>query len=105
LNALKRYDAALRDFDAALRPDPDYGSAYHRRGNTYAHLGEPAEAYHDLTCAIALAPNDVPALYDRVGLLADETRLEEALQDYDRVLRMTPHDEQTMSIARRYSCR
>ena len=51
--ALKRYDAALQDFDELVRIQPDYIHAYFNRGLVYREMNRNEEAIRDFDAALA----------------------------------------------------
>ena len=55
--ARKNYDAALTDYDEAVRLDPRFGDAYLRRGQTWIAKRDPDRALADFALALK---NDVP---------------------------------------------
>jgi tetratricopeptide (TPR) repeat protein len=72
------YDRAIRDFDSAIRFDPNYPEAYNGRALAYAGKGENDRALRDFGQAIALDPNYAIALYNRGILLRSLGRDKEA---------------------------
>ena len=56
---------ALKDFDEAVRLDPQDAQAYNNRGAVYAELGDYPQAIADFSSAIALQPSFVPAYLNR----------------------------------------
>jgi tetratricopeptide (TPR) repeat protein len=56
--ALGRLDSATVLLGEAIRRDPANESARVNRAITYLRLSSPGEAFADLDCALALAPND-----------------------------------------------
>ena len=63
-----RYERAIRDFDQALRLDPDYARAYFNRGLAYARGDQHDRARSDFQKALTLG-------YDRVTVEAMLARL------------------------------
>jgi tetratricopeptide (TPR) repeat protein len=53
--SLGHHDAAISDFDAAIRLNPDDMEAYFNRGFSKKKLGHAAEANQDLQKALSLA--------------------------------------------------
>jgi predicted O-linked N-acetylglucosamine transferase (SPINDLY family) len=88
--AMGRPDAALADFDAAVRLQPRLPLALINRGAALEALGRHDEAMASYGQALAIAPNDCHALNQRGSLLALAGRAEEALADYDRALGLDP---------------
>ena len=52
---LGQHEAALADYDEALRLKPDMAAAYNNRGNAKKNLGRLNEAREDYQKALALA--------------------------------------------------
>jgi Mlc titration factor MtfA (ptsG expression regulator)/Flp pilus assembly protein TadD len=84
-------DAALADFDEAVRRDDQWAEAWCARGVARADRGELREALRDLTQAIRLAPHDDTPLIERALVHQAEGRLNKALRDLDRAIRLCPH--------------
>ena len=53
---LGQYEAAISDYDAALRINPDFTRAYYNRGVAKHKLGRTWEAKYDLQTALKLVP-------------------------------------------------
>ena len=54
LRELKRFDAALTDYDAVLAARPDLAETWTNRGAVLSEMGRPAEALESLDRALAL---------------------------------------------------
>lgn len=59
------YEAAIEDYDQAIRLNPDYVMAYNFRGIAYASTGELQAAIEDCSKAIELNPDDATAYVNR----------------------------------------
>ena len=83
-------DAALADYDWAIRLLPGYAEAYRNRGLVLGRKGDYQGAIADYRRALDLRPDDAPVVmaqavaYDRLG------RFVEALAGYDRALALAP---------------
>ena len=80
----KNYDNAMRDFNEAIRLDPNYAPTYNSRGNVYYAWKDYQRAIADFDKAISLSPNYAEAYYNR-GLCYDkEGHVVEAQADFDK---------------------
>ncbi len=85
-----RSDAALEDFNAALKLKPDLVEGYVNRGAIYytKHIYDRAIADYDV--AIRLAPNQSQAYYNRGDAYYDMGDYDHAFADYDRTIQLDP---------------
>ncbi len=58
LNALGRYEEALRAYDEAIRLNPEYKEAYYNKGATLEQIGRYEEALQAYKKAVELNPQD-----------------------------------------------
>lgn len=65
LQRVYAYDAALSDFDQAIKLDPSYALAYSHRAHLLEELGEFDKAMLDYNRVVALRPNEADAYFDR----------------------------------------
>ena len=89
---LGQYEAAIADYDNAIRLKPDYVNAYYSRGLTKYYLGQYEAAIVDYDNVIRLKPDDADAYYDRALAKCNLGRYEAAIVDYDNVIRFEPND-------------
>ena len=83
-------DAAIQDFSAAIRVEPDIANAFNNRGITYDYKHEFARAIRDYDEAIRLRP-DYPDAFNNRGLVfREEGEYKRALQDFDQAVRLKP---------------
>src|SRR5471032_2382097 len=75
---------AIKQYDEALRLDPNFAEAHGNRANILATAGFPDEAIKSFDRALALNPNSVPDWLNRGALLQDLGRSEQALASYDK---------------------
>ncbi len=87
-----RYDAALAAYQQALDRGVSQPEEVHlNRGVIYADcLRRDDDAERELTAALALNPNYVPALLNLANLNEDQARRAEALALYERLLALDP---------------
>lgn len=81
---------AVRDFDLAIRAEPDYGDAYYNRGVAMIHLKRYEKAIEDCSKALTLNPTSFRAYFNR-GLAKQRIgRLEESALDFDLAIALEP---------------
>jgi tetratricopeptide (TPR) repeat protein len=85
-----RYDAALSEYDAAIRWSPPFAEVYFNRAQTLAALGRPEEALADYDYVLSLLPEHVEALNNRACLLFNSGRIKAAAEDARRGLDLNP---------------
>jgi tetratricopeptide (TPR) repeat protein len=83
---------AIRNFDAALALDPNFGDAHGNRANILADAGRPQEALESFDRALALKPDSVPDWVNRGALLQELGRLDAALASYGKAQALAPND-------------
>ncbi len=99
---------ALKQFQAAVKADPNFALAYSLLGQTYATLGYSKEAGQNLSEAVDLGQNLPPR--EKYLIIANNARflndLDKALQAYDVLLKMAPNDPQVeFETARLYEAK
>jgi tetratricopeptide (TPR) repeat protein len=92
----RRYDAAIHDFDQAIRLQPNTapgsGQAisaaviFDFRGNAYRHEGQYDRAIADFDQALRLNPDAAEAFDDRGVAYFGGSQYDRAIQDYDRAI-------------------
>ena len=82
LAELELYEAAITDYDEAIRRDPDYAEAYYNRGGLLAELGYTDEAEQVLQTALQLARQ------------AENERLIVEIEQYIRDMNLDPGENQ-----------
>lgn len=85
---LGQHNDAVKDYDAAIRLNPDYALAYHNRGWSKAQLGQHNEAIKDYTAAIRLNPDDALVYYNRALAMKELFQTVEARQNFLTALRL-----------------
>lgn len=90
--ALGQYDAALRDFDQALKFAPDATDARFNRGAAYSKLGKWDQALGDFDALLEAVPNDPNTLYARAWVQSQRGDDAAAIADLDQVLAQAPDD-------------
>jgi tetratricopeptide (TPR) repeat protein len=83
-------EKAVKDYDEALRLDPNRPRTYANRGAAYKKLGQLEKSVADDGEAIRLDPK-VPEYYDNRGLsYAAMGEYDKAIADYDQAIRLEP---------------
>ena len=86
------YDRAIRDFNEAIRLNPNAETAYYGRGYAYKKKGDYDHAIQDFNEAIHLNPNFERAYYDRGNSYIDKEDYDRAIQEFDEAIRLNPKD-------------
>jgi tetratricopeptide (TPR) repeat protein len=89
---LRRYQEALKQYNEAVRLNPQYVEAYANRGATFDALNNPTRAVQDYSTAIQLKPSLTYAYRNRAAAYCDLGRFQSALADWNLVIRRTPRD-------------
>ncbi len=77
----------MREFNEAIRLNPDYAEAYFNRGKTRREQGNIDRALGDFNEAIRLKPDFADALYSRaLSSWSEKTLFRAALADYQKYL-------------------
>ena len=90
LGELQRYDEALRDYNEALRLDPQSVIAMTNRAVTFLKLGELDAATQDLERALLLDPNHGVARLNRGNILNLRNESDSAVREITRALESLP---------------
>ena len=90
MEALARFDEALRCYDRAIDLDSRHPEFFNNRGNALARLGRLDEAIRSYDRAIAMNPGYSDAILNRGIALAAARRYEDALVDFERVVSAGP---------------
>ena len=89
---LGRREEARRDYDQAVRLDPELAGAYEARGFEHHLSGEYDKAVNDFNESIRLNPNAAIALVNRGTIYANQGRLDEATADLNEAVRAEPNN-------------
>jgi tetratricopeptide (TPR) repeat protein len=79
---------ALTALTKAIRLNPNYASAYYRRGAAYAIANRNQEAMDDLDKAINLDPKLVSAYCQRGSLYCQAGKYQDAMKDFNKAIRL-----------------
>lgn len=92
LNRARKLDAALADFSAALKAQPESAEAFLNRGNTYFFRREFESALGDYSRAIELETSDLHVAYFNRALVHEVMKdYEAAKTDLNEALRLAPN--------------
>ncbi len=81
-----QYEAAIKDYNQAIRKDKNNPDYYYGRGKCYEELNKLKEAFKDYSKAIELDRNFIEALRSRASLYAETNQYHKAVADYTRIL-------------------
>ena len=90
---LRDYEAAIADFDQAIRLQPDFVAAYINRGTVKRVLGQYEAAIVDHDQAIRLQPDFAPAYNNRGIAKIALSQYDAAITDFNRAIDLNPDDE------------
>lgn len=88
----RAYQAAVVEFDKALRLNPQLGTAYYNRGTAYLELAELDEAERDLQTSLPLAKNAARVHLALANLWHRRGDLNRALLECNKALELDPAD-------------
>jgi len=92
LAAAHEYDAAIGEYNTAIRLRPDYAEAYNDRGHSYHWKGGNGDrAIADFTRAIELRPNYPTAYNNRGVVYMAGGQAAKAIAEFDRALALNPN--------------
>ena len=97
--ALDNLDAAIRDYDEAIRLNPRFALAFLSRSIAYERRGDLDAAIRDYGEAIRLDPRNATAFYNRGVVYEWRGNLGQAAADFREAARLG-HKEARLSLAR-----
>ena len=97
-----QYDRAIRDFDEAIRLDPDYAYAFNNRGFAYKNKGHYDRAIRDFDEAIRLKPYYARAFGNRGEAYEKLGRRDQALRNYKKLYELGSHSKWLIDKLREY---
>ena len=83
------FDRAIRDFDQAIKINPNYVEALYCRGLTYSLCDRAIQDYDE---AIKLNPDYVKAISNRGNAYLAKRQYDRAIQDYDQAIKLDPNE-------------
>src|SRR5262245_59241410 len=81
------YEAAIRDYDAAIALNPNFAAALNNRAWAYFRWGKPASGLPDVEKALQLNPTSPHSFDTRAHIRQAFGDPEGALSDYESVMR------------------
>jgi tetratricopeptide (TPR) repeat protein len=85
------WQAAIDDFDIALKINPNYAEVYTIRGVSKAALGNKQGAIDDYNLALKIKPNIAEAYLNQGRAKADLGNKQGAIDDYNLALKIDPN--------------
>ena len=89
---LGQYNDAIKDYDTAIRLNPNDAYAFYVRGWSKARIGQYNDAIKDYDTAIRLNPGYTFTYCNRGWSKAQLGQHNEAIKDYDTAIRLNPND-------------
>jgi tetratricopeptide (TPR) repeat protein len=86
----KDFDAAIKDYDTAIKIDPTYALAHYERGSSKAAKGDADGAISDLDTSIGLDNSHANSFVERGVLWRKKGDLNKAISDYSEAIRLDP---------------
>ena len=83
-------DRAIKDYNKAIKLNPDYALAYYNRGSAYQSKDEIDRAIKDYNKAIKLNPNYASAYNNRGNAYQDKGEIDQAFKDYNKAIKLNP---------------
>ena len=87
---LERWEAALEDFNQALRREPYMAEAYNERGNLWRFQEKYEQALEDYGVAIRVDPDHYEAYYNRALAYEEMREWEKACTDLTQTIELNP---------------
>lgn len=94
------FDEAIKNYDEAIRLNPEFADAYYFRGIAYFDFGQFKRAIQDLDEVIRLVPNHAWAYCDRGLAYQMLDKKAEAIADFEKCLTLT-NDAQLTEIIKK----
>jgi tetratricopeptide (TPR) repeat protein len=90
-----KFETAIKEFDEAIRLNPNYPQAYNARGHAYEEgLHQDARAVADYDQAVTLDPMLAEARLNRARIRGRQGAYVEATSDLDRAIKLKPDMEE-----------
>ncbi|HMK33743.1 MAG TPA: tetratricopeptide repeat protein [Desulfomonilaceae bacterium] len=92
----KKTEEAMKDFNEAVKLDPNFAWAYAQRADMHSRLKDQEKALKDINKALSVKPDFVDALRLRAWVHNRMGKCREASEDFARVEKLSPNDAWTM---------
>jgi len=89
--AKENYDLAIRDFDQAIRSQPNLAAAFENRCRAYLRKHDDGRALPDCEQAIQLDPKAARAVYGRGVIRSHSRDYDRAMLDFEQAIRLDPN--------------
>ena len=86
---LEMYDEALADYNSAIRFNPEYERAYHRRGILYERLDRLEDAERDFKKVIELNPKNYTVMVG-LGFIRIQLGKKDAMKYFNKAIKVNP---------------
>jgi tetratricopeptide (TPR) repeat protein len=93
--AQKKFTAALREYNLAIKTSPQLAEAYFRRGELYHTMGEKTLALADFERTIELDPRYAPAYTQRGKICLESGDYDSGLADFGMLMTWRANDPDT----------
>ena len=94
LTAQQEYDRAIKDFDEAIRLEPNDSFAFLSRGNAWGYKQEHDRAIKNYDEAIRLDPQNATAFFNRGLAGFNKKDYARAIKDFEETSRLDPENAQ-----------
>jgi len=84
------YENSIKEFNEAIRVDPNNSAAYNWRGISYSKIGEANFALKDYSEAIRIDPKNDFAISNRGTIWLERKEFEKANEDFSEAIRINP---------------
>ncbi len=84
-------DAAIIEYQKALRINPSYVDAHNNLGTAFAQKGYPDSAILEYTDVLKIDPYNISALYNLGTVYAQKGKLDEAIISFQNALKLNPN--------------
>lgn len=88
---LQNFEAALADYNRAIKLDPSFATAYYNRGLLYEKFERYKAALADFGQAIKLDPDGAVAYSNRGSVYDNLKQYQQALSEYNRAIELDPN--------------